>query len=309
MSTILDALRKLEEERRLRTADVRSRLLWSSAHYTRPLKAQQSQLRLNKRLPGVLSIALTGFAAGAGFMLLRSDSPSRAPEQITPASFSFQASDGEQRTTIPSPPPRAQASAKPVSSPPPSQANVKEIAPSPAAALMSQPTVTSEGAATGANLTVGILPPPALSPGEEKDPTIASASTVQRSPFVAPLPPPREAAVKPRPPTLATPTASPPEVAAARDLPHRRPPQSQPPATNAAQEPREAPLSTPSGTSLSFLQWSSDPERRIAFLRVNGGPLTMAHEGDTVGGYTVVEIRQNAVELQSGETRITLRAQ
>jgi hypothetical protein len=64
---------------------------------------------------------------------------------------------------------------------------------------------------------------------------------------------------------------------------------------------------TSSGTALSFLQWSSDPERRIAFLRVNGGPLTMAHEGDTIGGYTVVEIRQNAVELQSGETRMTLR--
>jgi len=62
-----------------------------------------------------------------------------------------------------------------------------------------------------------------------------------------------------------------------------------------------------SGTSLSFLQWSNEPDRRIAFLRVNGGPLTMAHEGDTVGGYTVVEIRQNEVELRSGETRMTLR--
>jgi hypothetical protein len=68
-------------------------------------------------------------------------------------------------------------------------------------------------------------------------------------------------------------------------------------------------MSAPAGTSLSFLQWSSDPERRIAFLRVNGGPLTMAHEGDTVSGYTVVEIRQNSVELQSGETHMTLRAQ
>jgi hypothetical protein len=70
---------------------------------------------------------------------------------------------------------------------------------------------------------------------------------------------------------------------------------------------REVPATASAGTSLSFLQWSSDPERRIAFLRVNGGPLTMAHEGDTIGGYTVVEIRQNAVELQSGETKMTLR--
>jgi hypothetical protein len=35
----------------------------------------------------------------------------------------------------------------------------------------------------------------------------------------------------------------------------------------------------------------------------------MAHEGDTIGGYTVVEIRQDTVELQSGETRMTLRPQ
>jgi hypothetical protein len=62
-----------------------------------------------------------------------------------------------------------------------------------------------------------------------------------------------------------------------------------------------------SGATLSLLQWSSDPERRIAFLRVNGGPLTMAHEGDTVGGYKVAEIRQNTVELQMGETHVTLR--
>jgi hypothetical protein len=74
-----------------------------------------------------------------------------------------------------------------------------------------------------------------------------------------------------------------------------------PPPTNATVP------TTSSGAALSFLQWSSDPERRIAFLRVNGGPLTMAHEGDIIGGYTVVEIRQNAVELQSGETRMTLR--
>jgi hypothetical protein len=59
---------------------------------------------------------------------------------------------------------------------------------------------------------------------------------------------------------------------------------------------------------LSLLQWSRDPEKRIAFIRVNGGALTMAHEGDTVGGYKVVAIRQNAVELQSGESHVTLRA-
>jgi hypothetical protein len=65
--------------------------------------------------------------------------------------------------------------------------------------------------------------------------------------------------------------------------------------------------SSSSSNSVSFLQWSADPEKRIAFIRINGGPMAMAHEGDTIGGYTVVEIRQNAVELKSGETHMTLR--
>jgi hypothetical protein len=62
------------------------------------------------------------------------------------------------------------------------------------------------------------------------------------------------------------------------------------------------------GNTLSLLQWSADPEKRIAFIRINGGPLTLAHEGDTIGGFTVVEIRPDAVELRSGETQMTLRA-
>jgi hypothetical protein len=36
--------------------------------------------------------------------------------------------------------------------------------------------------------------------------------------------------------------------------------------------------------------------------------MMLAHEGDTIEGYTVVEIRQDAVELRSGEKSMTLRA-
>ncbi|MGH7964687.1 MAG: hypothetical protein ACRERD_23225, partial [Candidatus Binatia bacterium] len=65
----------------------------------------------------------------------------------------------------------------------------------------------------------------------------------------------------------------------------------------------------PANTSLSFLQWSPEPDKRMAFIRVNGGPLTLAHEGDTVAGYTVVEIRPNAVDLRSGEANFTLQVE
>jgi len=82
------------------------------------------------------------------------------------------------------------------------------------------------------------------------------------------------------------------------DLPSSTPP---PPAVESG--------SVPPNTSLSFLQWSSDPDKRLAFLKVNGGPFTMVHEGDAVAGFTVIEIRSDAVTLSSGETSFTLQTQ
>jgi hypothetical protein len=46
----------------------------------------------------------------------------------------------------------------------------------------------------------------------------------------------------------------------------------------------------------------------MAFIKVGDAPTTLAHEGDTVNGVTVVKIRQGTVELQSGESRWTLKA-
>jgi hypothetical protein len=71
----------------------------------------------------------------------------------------------------------------------------------------------------------------------------------------------------------------------------------------------QAPASSPPNSSLNFLQWSPDPGKRMVFIKVNGGPLTLAHEGDTVGGFTVVEIRQNSVELNLQGQNYTLQAE
>ncbi|MBI3800734.1 MAG: hypothetical protein HY268_27620 [Deltaproteobacteria bacterium] len=68
-------------------------------------------------------------------------------------------------------------------------------------------------------------------------------------------------------------------------------------------------VTMPPNTSLSFLQWSPEPDRRLAFIKINGGPLTLAHEGDTVEGYTVVEIRRDAVELNAKGRSFTLQAE
>lgn len=63
----------------------------------------------------------------------------------------------------------------------------------------------------------------------------------------------------------------------------------------------------PANSAVSFLQWSPESARRKAFVRVGGSPLALVHEGDAIGGYTVVEIRPNAVALRSGATRFQIR--
>jgi hypothetical protein len=64
----------------------------------------------------------------------------------------------------------------------------------------------------------------------------------------------------------------------------------------------------PSGASLSFLQWSPDPEKRVASIKIGTGPATIAHEGDSIDGMTVEKIRPDAVELRSGNSRYLLKA-
>ena len=63
----------------------------------------------------------------------------------------------------------------------------------------------------------------------------------------------------------------------------------------------------PANSAVSFLQWSPESARRKAFVRVGGSPLTLVHEGDAIGGYTVVEIRPDAVALRSSMTRFQIR--
>jgi hypothetical protein len=56
------------------------------------------------------------------------------------------------------------------------------------------------------------------------------------------------------------------------------------------------------------LQWSTDPEKRVASIKVGTGPAMIAHEGDSVEGLTVVKIRPDAVEIRSGDSHYLLKA-
>jgi hypothetical protein len=154
-------------------------------------------------------------------------------------------------------------------------------------------------------------------------------SPVQRSPFVNTLEPERIAPLPPSPPieyrgdTKAKPatksTPVPPGLAKTKVA--IRPPVESPRAsleegdvaevTPSAPQEEDAVAETtspPTPASVSFLQWSPEPEQSMAFIKIGDAPTTLAHEGDTVNGITVVKIRQSTVELQSGKSRWILKA-
>lgn len=72
-------------------------------------------------------------------------------------------------------------------------------------------------------------------------------------------------------------------------------------------EPVDDSVLAPAGSAVSFLQWSPEVAKRKAFVKVGDGPLTLVHEGDSVSGYTVVEIQQGRVALRSGTAHFYLR--
>jgi hypothetical protein len=67
---------------------------------------------------------------------------------------------------------------------------------------------------------------------------------------------------------------------------------------------------SPSGAPdvrINIVQWSAVPERRFAYVRVDGGDMTQVHEGDQIGGLTVKQIFQQAIEFAQGSTSFVLR--
>jgi hypothetical protein len=299
MSTILDALRKIEGEQRARTTDARARLLLAPA-------LPRSRHSRSRHLPGVISIglALSGFAAWIGFVLWRSPSHP-AEEQIARAPVSD--------ATPPVPTQVSTAAATPLP------------ATLPAVETPSRPTLS-------APFVSNSNPSPPSEDAYELY-TDGAFPTVQRSPFVT-ASPTRETALPPQPPMPSSPAdrkerqpvfltgtdlqgyhsgesvaALPPgqeTTSGTSSVSTTAPPNKSP---DGGQTRSTSPLldPIPANTSLSFLQWSPEPSKRLAFIKVNGGPLTLVQEGDTVSGFTVVEIRRDAVELRSGTANFTLR--
>ena len=110
---------------------------------------------------------------------------------------------------------------------------------------------------------------------------------------LAPPPPNTLAAVAPlapAPPVIAAPPAvAPPPV----DTESGQPAQPPPVLFDTGRSPPGSPR-----VSLTFLQWSSDPDRRFAFISIDGAPSQRVREGDSANGMTVSQITQNGVQFQ-----------
>ena len=338
MSTILDALRKVEEEKRTQETDVRTRLLSSPPRFD--LRAPRRS-HVSSIVGG--GLAIIGIICTAGLLLWHSSDTASVVDVPSPPTNTPQVA-GEQSQSVSSPGPQLQRQAQPEPQPQndaqaaaviaKQQPRVAQVTPDAAAVPLpkeSTPVVSSPLSSTppriaetkprydpwsGGNLPKAASNTPG-SPGTNVTPR-SSEATVQRSPFVnsppydqtvapSPPPPPSERRVtvaapkpvRPRPQTSEkTGQTTPPATAGAPPLPS-----SPAPASDRGQE-----SSSPSGASLSFLQWSSDPEKRVASIKVGTGPSTIAHEGDSVEGLTIVKIHPDAVEVRSGESHFLLKA-
>ena len=59
--------------------------------------------------------------------------------------------------------------------------------------------------------------------------------------------------------------------------------------------------------ALSFLQWSSDPARRFAFISIDGAPTQRIHEGEVAAGLTVAAITPTGVQFKRDGTVFVIR--
>jgi hypothetical protein len=320
MSTILDALRKVEEEKRAQEADVRARLLSNSARFDfrRPRRSRFSW--------GVVGgLAAVAIALGATWMFWPSREATLVAEVATPPSVPTAqvantpplAPPEPQRPRQESPAPQVarmtpEAAAvvpaeKPLLTVPPSTAQVSPVGAAPGSVNMGPQYVPGDGGNVQ-NVT-GSAPHRQGTEALHHEPDV-----VQRSPFVSSSPNDRTVTPPPAPSER--------RVTAAAKSPPRPSPaaeKSDPTAPKAPVPMNETPRKTPTPTreeslgappeaSLAFLQWSSDPDKRVVSIKVGAGPAMLAHEGDSVEGLTVVKIRPDAVELRSGESRYLLKA-
>jgi len=331
MSTILDVLKKVERERQ-------------SPEGALPAPSQPSELS-RRRVPSraVVACVVVGFSVGGvlSWWLAKEPPPSEVaalPAAVPPPAIPIPPAPVVARHKVPP----ANAPAEQVAGGEVAPVESVVGAPAPAAPAAAVGSAANQAvaaapappAANPAGAGTTVVSPPA---SEGQTTTLAKAdgraTALEPSPFAAP----REAATENaaagdrgdaesamRRPEKAAPTApevvaavppAPPTTAAEPEAPVEPAPQVE---QEAAPEPAPQPSPevlvdtgrSPTGApkvSLSFLQWSADPEKRFAFVSIDGAPSQRVREGDGVNGMTVGPITPTGVQFKREGTSFIIR--
>ena len=281
MSTILKALRRVEEEHGAGSGAPRRALRGDLVGGAQTPPPRRTQRGPNWKLWGSLG-ALLLVAGLVWWRLPRPESAEIVQAVSAPVEPSQVPAEVEPEPTL------AEAPA-PEPAPP---AAVAVAAPEPAAAA-------PEPAASAVPREVAERLPPLGAPLET-----ARAEPAPREPAAAP-PAAREPVPAPPPAAPAPPAPKPSVVAAAPK-----------PAPAAALEPAPpppaapAPFAKPSAPSIEVerTSWHPSPERRVAWVRLEGLAGTRElHEGDGIGSLVVREIRPSSVLFQHGSEQLQRR--
>ncbi|MCC6764182.1 MAG: hypothetical protein IT293_05915 [Deltaproteobacteria bacterium] len=305
MSTILDALRKVERDRD------------PAGEPTLEGPAVSPAVRRRRPFPiaAILGCAVVGFGGGALLSWVTSEPtvevaalpmPPPAPEIVVPRAPG--------RVEPPAQEPPAPVAAEPAKA----EAPKVEVAPAPPPVAAQPPTGVPPSRTRDTTPPAEVarpIPPPS------QPAALAAAdkgSVLEPSPFG----PARDAIREAGPAVNQAPAEIPRQAAPADQELAALPPVMAPPepqveeAPEPAAEPEtpaEALFDTgrsPPGApkvALSFLQWSSDPARRFAFISIDGAPTQRVHEGEVAAGLTVAAITPTGVQFKREGTTFVIR--
>lgn len=286
MSSILKALRRVEAERpaQPQRRSMRGDIVGGPGPKPSPPPRRKKSRGPNLRLWGGLGAAL--LLAALVWWRLPSPAPEGEVVEAQAPSAAEAAAPVERAAEPPAPPPAPAASPAPEAPP---VAVAPE--PSPAADGGVPAELAQQLPPLGETLDTTALAPLPEPPAVEALP-VEPAATVAPTPTPKPAPPRRAARAAPSP----TPVAKPPAPA-----PAAKPP----PAV--AKRPPAPPPSAPT-VLVERASWHPKPERRVAWIRLEGSGTTRElHEGDAVGTLVVKEIRPSSVVFVHGAEELTRR--
>jgi hypothetical protein len=302
MSTILDALRKVERER----DPSQDRVLVSPSVVTEPAR----------RLPmWVIAMgAIVGFGLGGILSWRQVEVPPlevaslpavppppaiavpRPPMAGAPAPSLAEPRKAEKSTEVAKVAPPASA---------PSDAVAVAVPPQPSTAPpVEDPKAAADRILAAIEKEDSVLEPSPFSVPRD-DPAADASVPAQAARSSRPIPPPAVPAGDPEQAMAAVEPAEPPLPDVAREaLPE---PEAEPEATpEALVDTGRSPPGAPK-VALSFLQWSADPAKRFAFISIDGAATQRVREGEVASGMTVAAITPSGIQFKREGTTFIIR--